>query len=132
MAKTADNSIGRGNFMKMGLGIFSLGLIPTEYRPGADSNLPYANGKYQTFPRLEVTIGGKKEQVVQDIDLGTLGPNVDTVFGLDFQGDIPTEALVVYQPSGKVEETRVIGIKRTDVETAQFNDALGGDQIGRA
>jgi len=132
MANTPDNKPGltRKGFLKLGgLGLAGLVVRPKEVQLGAETNLPYANGKYQTFPRLEVTIGSKKEPVLQDIDLGTLGPDVDTIFGLDFQGDIPTGAQVVYQPTGKVEETRVVGIKRTDLETVQFDDAIGGDRF---
>ncbi len=92
-------------------------------------NLPYENGKYQTFPYQFVEVAKALYPVFQDIDMGTLGPDVDTIFGLDFQGDIPTGALKIYQPAGEVKVTRVVGIKRTDLETVQFNKALGGDRF---
>ncbi len=75
-----------------------------------------------------VTADGKRMQVLIQPDLGTLGPDVDVVFGIDFPGDIPTDAEVIYSPgAGKVEETRVVGVKRTDLTYVQFKDALGGD-----
>lgn len=90
---------------------------------------PFEQGKYQTFPRpiSEIVNGVIKTYYL--IDLGTLGPDVDTIFGIDFEGDIPTGALVIHQPTGKVLETRVVGIKRTDLETVQFAKALGGDRF---
>jgi hypothetical protein len=90
--------------------------------------LPYENGKYQTFPYLFTEENGKFSPVFQDIDLGTLGPDVDTIFGLDFKGNIPTDAKIIFNPSGIVEVTRVVGIKRTDLETVQFSKVLGGDR----
>lgn len=89
--------------------------------------LPWVNGKYQTFPRLVDAMGNIA--VLQQIDLGTLGPDADTIFGLDFEGDIPTGALVVHRPAGEVLETRVVGIKRVDLETVQFRGAIGGDRF---
>lgn len=88
-------------------------------------SLPWGNGKYQTFPRQVDRDGCLTRQL---IDLGTLGPDVDTIFGIDFPGDIQTGALVIYQPS-KVLETRVVGIKRADLETVQLRPALGGDRF---
>ncbi len=89
----------------------------------------FQDGKYQTFPRLHVGLNGQEVPVFQDIDLGTLGPDVDTIFGLDFLGDIPTKSPAIYQPTGQVLETRVVGIKRTDLETVQFKNVLGGDRF---
>ncbi|MFH0937301.1 MAG: hypothetical protein V1808_03325 [Candidatus Daviesbacteria bacterium] len=91
------------------------------------ANLPWGNGKYQTFPRQV----DEWENIISFnlIDLGTLGPDVDTIFGLDFKGDIPTGALVLHQPSAEVLETRVVGIKRTNLETVQFRPAIGGDRF---
>lgn len=91
------------------------------------AGLPWGNGKYQTFTRLV----DENEAIMsfQLIDLGTLGPDVDTIFGIDFKGDIPTGALVINQPTGQVLETRVVGIKRTDLETVQFRPAIGGDRF---
>lgn len=91
--------------------------------------VPFEKGKYQTFPRSVITENGVRKPVYHEIDLGTLGPDVDTIFGIDFSGDIPTGALVIHQPAGEVKETRVVAIKRTDVETVQFTDALGGDRF---
>jgi hypothetical protein len=105
--------------------------IPKEFaaQPEAE-NLPWANGKYQTFPYQFVENMGMRIPVFQDIDLGTLGPDVDTIFGLDFQGDIPTGAKIISQPpTGRAEVTRVVGIKRTDLETVQFGRVLGGDRF---
>ncbi len=95
--------------------------LPEAYR------LPWANGKYRTFDREEVVIDGKRVPVLLQPDFGTLGPDVDTIVGLDFQGDIDTDAKVVYKPTGKVLETRVVFIKRTDLSYVQFRDVLGGD-----
>jgi hypothetical protein len=92
----------------------------------AEGGLPWTHGKYQTFPRLKTEDG---EKVFQNIDLGSLGPDVDTIFAIDFDGDISTGALVIHQPKWKVLETRVVGIKRFDLETVQFSDALGGDRF---
>lgn len=90
------------------------------------AGLPFEQGKYQTFPRIRVN----GILATQDIDLGTLGPDVDTIAGLDFLGDIKTGALVVSRPAdGKVLETRVVFIKRIDLETVQINGAIGGDRF---
>lgn len=91
--------------------------------------LPFENGKYQTFPRSEVSIDGTEIPVLHLIDIGTLGPDVDTIFGIDFQGNIPTGALVIHEPEGEITETRVVGIKRVGLETIQFKPALGGDRF---
>ncbi len=97
--------------------------VPVEV---AGEPLSFADGKYQTFPRQVDRDGCLTRQL---IDLGTLGPDVDTIFGIDFVGDIQTGALVIYQPDGKVSETRVVGIKRADLETIQLQPALGGDRF---
>lgn len=87
----------------------------------------WTDGKMQTYPRL---LDVNKQPVLQEIDLGTLGPDVDTIFAIDFQGDIPTGAMVVSQPTnGPITETRVVGIKRTDLQVVQFAPALGGDSF---
>lgn len=91
-----------------------------------ECGLPWENGKYQTFPGLATKDG---EVVYQYPDLGTLGPDVDTIFGFDFQGDIQTGALVIHRPKGEVLETRIIGIKRVDLETVQFREVLQGDRF---
>jgi hypothetical protein len=105
------------------------GRLPEGLQKAAEkAGLSFADGKYQTFPYQWVEIGDKKSHIFQDIDLGTLGPDVDTIFGLDFLGDIPTGALKIYQPA-EVLVTRVVGIKRTDLETVQINGALGGDRF---
>jgi len=94
--------------------------------PGS-SELPWNNGKYQTFPRIETTDG---HPILQDIDLGTLGPDVDTIFAIDFPGNLQTNAQVIHMPAdGVVTETRVVGIKRTDIQYLQFKGALGGDRF---
>lgn len=104
-------------------------LIPGEVLAGSERDrVPWGNGKYQTFPRI-VEQDGVQGRILQEIDLGTLGPDVDTIFGLDFRGDVPTGALVLHQPAGEVLETRVVGIKRADLETVQFQAALGGDRF---
>lgn len=94
-----------------------------------EENLPFENSKYQTFPRLVLNINETEVSVYQEIDIGTLGPDVDTIVGVDFPGDIPTSAQVVHQPRERVKETRVVFIKRVDVETIQLNEALGGDRF---
>jgi len=92
--------------------------------------LSFEDGKYQTFPRDVVTIGGIETPVLHYIDLGTLGPDVDTIFGIDFPGNIATGAKIVFTPSNdQILETRVVGIKRTDLETVQLQKALGGDRF---
>lgn len=100
----------------------------------AESGLtPWDAAKYQTFPRivLDVDARGSIRLGLQLIDLGTLGPDVDTIAAADFRGDIPTNALVVGRPPAgmPVEETRVVFIKRTDIETVQLQPALGGDRF---
>lgn len=106
-------------------------------KPKEALKLRWTDGKYQTFPRLVFAAGlpGVVEAqtegfILQEIDLGTLGPDVDTIAGIDFLGDIPTGAAIVYQPTeGPILETRVVFIKRTDIETVQFHGALGGDRF---
>jgi len=112
-------------------GMSLVGLAARELPVSAENSkeFPWVNGKYQTFPRSEVSFGGIEIPVLHKIDIGTLGPDVDAIFGIDFQGDIPTGALVLHMPEGKVEETRVVGIKRVDLETVQFQKALGGDRF---
>ncbi|KKP59494.1 MAG: hypothetical protein UR52_C0006G0009 [Candidatus Gottesmanbacteria bacterium GW2011_GWA1_34_13] len=147
--KLGEGLLTRRNVIKGGLLALGTAFIP-EHLVNAETNLPWGNGKYQTFPRgiietettrtvdnidmsrikqtTETVIIDKP--VLQNIDLGTLGPDVDTIAGLDFQGDIPTGALVVHMPkNGIVEETRVVFVKRTDLETVQINKALGGDRF---
>lgn len=104
----------------------------TNVKNNAESvNLPtFEKGKYQTFPRIVTT--DNNQYLLQEIDLGTLGPDpdVDTIFGIDFLGNLSTGAQVVSCPeSGQVLETRVVGIKRTSLETVQFQPALGGDRF---
>jgi len=91
--------------------------------------VPWGDGKYRTFDRSEVVIDGKRLQVLIQPDLGTLGPDVDVVFAIDFPGDIDTEGIeVISSPgAGNITETRVVGVKRTDLTYVQFKDALGGD-----
>lgn len=92
--------------------------------------LAWTDGKYQTFPRIVMAGDNTEGRVLQEIDLGTLGPDVDTIAGIDFPGDIPTGAAIVSQPTnGPITETRVVFIKRTDLETVQFHGALGGDRF---
>lgn len=92
--------------------------------------LRWTDGKYQTFPRIIMAGDNTEGRVLQEIDLGTLGPDVDTIAGIDFPGDIPTGAVIVHQPTeGEILETRVVFIKRTDIETVQFHGALGGDRF---
>lgn len=92
------------------------------------AGLPFQNGKYQTHPRLE---GEDRKRVLSLIDVGTLGPDTDTLVGVDLEGDIPTGALEIYRPrrGERPEETRVVFIKRTDLETVQLQPALGGDRF---
>lgn len=130
------NELSRRNFLKGAGEIAAAAVlvggihIPKEFSVQSETvNLPWGDGKYQTFPYQFVEIQGARHSVFQDIDLGTLGPDVDTIFGLDFPGDIATGALKIYQPTGRVEVTRVVGIKRTDLETVQFGRVLGGDRF---
>lgn len=86
---------------------------------------PFEQGKYQTFPRIK--FGGVL--ATQDIDVGTLGPDVDTICGFDFDGDIPTGASVIHPAEGPVLETRVVFLKRVDLDYVQVSDALSGDRF---
>lgn len=131
------SELGRRDFLRFA-GITAVAaLVGKETTATAESaegkKLPWENGKYQTFPGQYVEIRdnrrGKRYPVLQEVDLGTLGPDVDTIFGMDFQGDIPTNALVIHMPDGKVQETRIIGIKRTDLETVQLRAVLRGDRF---
>lgn len=107
----------------LGLGLPEIAGLLSKDGPGG-SGPAFGDGKYQTFPRWE------DEQEHFLIDLGTLGPDVDTIFGLDFAGDLPTGFTIVHMPAdGNVIETRVVGIKRTDLETVQFQNAKGGDRF---
>lgn len=106
---------------------------PTNFLKKPDFNealkLPWANGKYETFPRI-VLPEQPEGSVLQMPDIGTLGPDVDTIFGIDFSGLLKTGATVVSFPEdGVVTETRVVGIKRTDVDYVQFQPCLGGDKF---
>ena len=127
---TNKETINRRNLLRVA-GLAVAGLAAGELPVLAENSreFPWENGKYQTFPRSEVSIGGIEIPVLHKIDIGTLGLDVDAIFGIDFQGDIPTGALVIHMPEGKVEETRVVGIKRVDLETVQFQKALGGDRF---
>ncbi|MCL5434969.1 MAG: hypothetical protein M1405_01125 [Patescibacteria group bacterium] len=99
-------------------------------KPAEALRLGWTDGKYQTFPRIIMAGDNTEGRVLQEIDLGTLGPDVDTIAGIDFPGDIPTGAAIVHQPTeGPILETRVVFIKRTDIETVQFHGALGGDRF---
>lgn len=128
-----ETRVGRRDILK-GAGAAAVAALISHETPAAaesaeGKNLPWENGKYQTFPGQYVEIRSKRYPVLQEIDLGTLGPDVDTIFGMDFQGDIPTNALVIHMPEGKVLETRVVGIKRVDLETVQLKDVLRGDRF---
>lgn len=93
--------------------------------------LRWVDGKYQTYPRSVMAANPTVEgTILHEIDLGTLGPDVDTIAGIDFPGDIPTNATVLHMPeNGVVEETRVVFIKRTDLTDVQLAPALGGDRF---
>jgi hypothetical protein len=131
-----NKELTRRDFLKIvgvGAGLASLSGIPLpkEFTAKTEAGpVAWADGKYQTFPYgVSVDEHGKKHNSFQLIDLGTLGPDVDTIFGIDFMGDIQTGAEVIYKPSGIALVTRVVGIKRTDLETVQFDIALGGDRF---
>jgi hypothetical protein len=112
---------------------------PTNFLAKPDAKealqLPWANGRPHEFSRITlagaipgVVEAGVQGFAVQDVDLGTLGPDVDTIAGIDFPGLIRSGAGVVHFPeNGQPTETRVVFIKRTDVETAQLREILGGD-----
>lgn len=93
------------------------------------AGIPWSNGMYQTFPEQYVCIDNVEHEVLQRVDIGALGPDVDTIFGLDFPGDIQTGALEVYRPSGQVSETRVVGVRRADLDYVQFNGVRRGDRF---
>jgi len=104
---------------------------PTNFLKKPDFNealkLPWNNSKHQEFAR-PIIAGQPEGSVLQLIDAGTLGPDVDTIFGIDFPGLLKTGATVVSFPEdGVVTETRVVGIKRTDLDYVQFQPSLGGD-----
>lgn len=122
-----QEELNRRNALKgvvLGVGAIGLGLELSGRVEAAA--VPWEKGKYQTFPRL---YDSEYRSIFQLIVLGTLGPDVDTIFGIDFLGDIPTGALEIHRPSGEIAATRVVGIKRTDVETTEFSLALGGDRF---
>ena len=114
---------------------------PTNFleKPNAKEalKLPWANGKYETFPRIVLAAGvqglveaGTEGFLLQRPDIGTLGPDVDTIVGVDLPGLVKTGAAVAHFPKdGNVLETRVVFIKRTDLETVQLRDILGGDKF---
>lgn len=121
----------RRDFLKL-LGGAAVGAaVPREEVLLGKERLSFQDGKYQTFPRQVIELNKTEVPVFYYIDIGTLGPDVDTIVGVDFPGNIPTSALVIYKPPvGKeVKETRVVFIKRADLETVQFNKALGGDRF---
>lgn len=93
--------------------------------------LSWANGKYQTYPRLVMAANPTVEgTILQEIDLGTLGPDVDTIAGIDYPGKVPTNATIIHMPEdGVVLETRVVFIKRIDLPVVQLAPALGGDRF---
>ena len=126
--------LSRRDFLK-GAGLAAVAAFAPQIPEGLASemaarNHPFEYGKYQTHPYLWTGEGKVMKPVFQDVDVGTLGPDVDTIFGFDFMGDIPTGALKIYAPSGEAEVTRVVGIKRAvGLETVQFNKVLGGDRF---
>lgn len=88
------------------------------------AGVPWNNGMYETFQRVE---GGRYKTV----DVGSLGPDVDQIIALDFEGDIPTGAHAVYAPEdpGDIRETRVVLLRRADINAIQFDTPLGGDKF---
>lgn len=111
------------------------GWKPTNFlekpNPSEALKTSFEHGKYQTFPRLvDANDINTEAKILQDIDLGTLGPDVDTVAGIDFPGFIKSGAAVAFWPeNGQPIETRVVFIKRTDLETVQIRAAIGGDRF---
>jgi len=130
-------------------GITAASMLPEHLRSAeaAEGLPPFEKGKYQTFPRFvsQTYYSNRARRMrtetlhLQYIDIGTLGPDVDVIVGVDFPGNIPTEALEIYRPPAnqQIEETRVVFIKRapsedgsgTGLETVQLHAALGGDRF---
>ena len=86
---------------------------------------------YQTFPRTaSIDAKGAIKLNVQFIDIGKLGPDVDTLVAVDFPGKIVSNVPPVFTPEdGKVQETRVVFIRRASLETVQLGACLGGDRF---
>ncbi len=112
----------RGATGYMGATRIDFGVMFPSIIKGASS--PWEAGKFQTFSEIELPDGN---HAFQNVDIGTLGPDVDVIWAFDFRGDIPTGALTVHAPNGPTVETRVIGIKRTDLTYVQFRRVLRGD-----
>lgn len=90
------------------------------------ASTPWEAGRMQTYPEIELEDGS---HAYQNVDIGTIGPDVDHIFGFDFKGNIPTGALEIYTPSGRIDETRVIGAIRTDLLVVQFRRVRRGDSF---
>ncbi|KKP80629.1 MAG: hypothetical protein UR81_C0021G0004 [Candidatus Levybacteria bacterium GW2011_GWB1_35_5] len=92
--------------------------------------LRWVDGKYQTYPRSVMAANPTIEgAILHEIDLGRLGPDVDTIAGIDFPGRLVTNAQVIHMPEGEVTETRVVFVMRRDLKSVQLTPALGGDRF---
>lgn len=136
-AEIAQYRNGRRNFLEtaakksagVAVGAVGLEMLVARSLEAGGGLPPFEQGKFQTFPGLVMVDGAVERPILQQIDVGKLGPDVDTLFGIDFPGNIPTGAEVVYQPAdaAHITETRVVGLIRTDLDTVQFANALRGD-----
>lgn len=115
------------------LGIGTRGLELQQVKDGSggpEQGLPWINGKYQLYSRDFLReADGRYRSIFHQFDVGTLGPDVDTIVGVDFLGDLPTGFKVISSPpvGEPVIETRVIFVKRTDLSYVQLNDSLSAD-----
>lgn len=128
------SKMSKRNFLKLVLGggmAVAAATIPTEWTKIASAEglpmTPFEQGKILDYPRLFLG----DQPVTQRVDLGTLGPDCDTIFGFDFAGDLKTDATIISRPASGVAvvETRIVGIKRTNLEYVQIEKVLGGDQF---
>lgn len=129
----------RGFLKKVALGL--LGIEGARRFAGVDSDLiqiaeaaglRFADGKIETFPRsVAVDLDGDETTVLHKIDWSPLGPDTDSMIGIDLLGNIQTGAQVIYEPEPEelIKETRVVALLRNNLSVVQFQPALGGDMF---
>jgi hypothetical protein len=91
------------------------------------AGLRFADGKYQTFPYQETETG---EKVYQLIDWSPLGPDTDTLFGVDLpEGVFPaTNVPPIYRVQNPTQE-RYVFLARNNLQVLQLEPMRGGDRF---
>lgn len=84
----------------------------------------WEDGKFQTHPRGLVN----GVPVLNNVDIGHLGPDVDVIVAIDVPGIVPFGGRKVFEGTNPTE-TRFVMIVRTDIAYVQFKNVLGGDEF---